>query len=62
MVKAICKEFEVKQAVYFSEWFYSTEEFDKYESLEKMMFEHPERQVRQLFKMKGNQYYIEEIE
>lgn len=62
VVEGICKSFEVKKVVYFSEWFCSSDQFDKYEELEKILLEYQERQVRQLFGMDGNQYYIEDLQ
>jgi hypothetical protein len=63
LVRHICKGFKVKEVVYFSEWCYSTDDFDTYQELKAYLKEIPEKQVQELNQIwYGQEYHIEQID
>jgi hypothetical protein len=63
LIRGVYTGFRVKEVVYFSEWCYSTDEFETYQELKAFLDTIPERQVTQLEQMQdGQEYYVEAIE
>jgi hypothetical protein len=63
LVRQICEAFKVNEVVYFSEWCYSTDDFDTYQELKAFLEAVPEKQVQQLNQICYSQeYYIEQID